>query len=185
MPGLRENFNPRARWRSAINSTRAIIRLNAGLNAAKLNGANASRVKPEIPSDDEDDDDEVFPLPTSRKSNTSTSKLLAGETGPELNTEPIPPLPSSSAEQPPVEEKREKELSEPPSTPKNPPQPPHPPQPLQVEQITEDTSRMSIQTDDMPMPGSFFRKQHVVQGDGDEHHNVPRWLQKWFHSKKG
>ncbi|KAF9643650.1 Pkinase-domain-containing protein, partial [Thelephora ganbajun] len=56
LPGLRENFNPRARWKSAINSTRAVIRLQAGVHAAKLNGSNGS-IRREIPSDDDDDDD--------------------------------------------------------------------------------------------------------------------------------
>ncbi|KAF9781001.1 Pkinase-domain-containing protein [Thelephora terrestris] len=185
LPGLRDNFNPRARWRSAINSTRALVRLHAGLNAAKNNGANGS-IRPEIPSDDDEDDDHVFPLPASRKSTTSTSKLLAGETGPESGAsstkEPVPPLPSRNTELPPVEEDRKEELSEPPSTQR---EPPEPPQPYQVEQVSEDTSRMSIQTDDMPMPGSYSRKQQPVDGDGDEFNNLPRWLPKWFQAKKG
>jgi len=44
---------------------------------------------------------------------------------------------------------------------------------------------MSIQTDDLPMPGSFFRKHHVVQGEGDDHtQHLHRWLPKWLQSSK-
>ena len=180
LPGLRENFNPRARWKSAINSTRALIRLHAGVNASKTNGSNSS-VRREIPSDDDDDDD-GFPLPTPWKSGTSTSKNLAGGTGPRsgaLNaSEPSPPLPSSNGVQPPIVDDQAKESPEPPSTQK------HPPQPPPVESVVEDTSRMSIQTDDIPMPGSFFRKHHAAQGDGNGQTHLHRWLPRWLQSKR-
>ena len=181
LPGLRENFNPRARWKSAINSTRALIRLHAGVGASKPNGSSGS-IRREIPSDDEDEDD-GFPLPASRKSSTSTSKVLTGETGPQsgsLNAkEPIPPLPPTNGLKPTVVEDQTKKLPESASTQKQAPQAPH------VEPVYEDTSRMSIQTDDIPMPGSYFRKHHVAQAEGAEHnHHLHRWLPGWFRSKR-
>ncbi|KAF7323646.1 Protein kinase domain-containing protein [Mycena kentingensis (nom. inval.)] len=56
--GLRENFDPRARWRSAIAGARALSRLNSGLAAAaerkqQKNGWGA------VSDDDDDDDEEV------------------------------------------------------------------------------------------------------------------------------
>ena len=174
----RENFNPRARWKSAINSTRALIRLHAGVHTPKLN----EPIRREIPSDDDDDDDS-FPLPASRKSSTSTSKLLAGETGPPLGAvnskEPTPPpLPSNGIQSPAVEGQTKKS-PEPSSVQK------HTPQPPLVEPLCEDTSRMSIQTDDIPMPGSFFRRHHASQGDGDENvQHLHRWLPRWLQSKR-
>ena len=185
MPGLRDNFNPRARWRSAINSTRALVRLHAGAHAAKLNGANGS-IKPEIPSDDDDDDDDSFPLPTSRKSTASTSKLLAvGESGPRLNVpnvrEPTPPLPSSNVVQPLMEEDRGKESPGPPPSTQEAPQPEQP----RVEQVVEDTSRMSIQTDDLPIPGSYYRKDHVIQDYSGEHNQqIPTWFSRLFRNNR-
>jgi hypothetical protein len=178
LPGLRENFNPRARWRTAINSTRALLRLHAGVTAAKSNGANGA-LKTEIPSDDDDDDDDAFPLPASRKSSTSTSKLLAGETEPQSTKESVSPTPPTEVAQPPAEEDREKKSPGSPLMQKN------TQQQSQVEQIVEDTSRMSIQTDDIPMPGSYFRKHHASQGDGDEQsQNLHRWLPRWFRSNR-
>ena len=180
LPGLRENFNPRARWKSAINSTRALIRLNAGANASKLNESNGP-IRREIPSDDDDDDD-GFPLPASRKSSTSTSKIVAEGTAPRLGalnaTEPTPPLPSNNGVRPPVVEDQANK------SPESPPTERHPSQSPPVESLIEDTSRMSIQTDDIPMPGSYFRKHHVVQNDGNEHNHQLRWLPRWFHSKR-
>ena len=174
MPGLRDHFNPRARWKSAIASTRAIVRLHAGV-AAKDNGANKS-INPEIPSDDDEDDD-LFPLPTSRKSNTSTSKLLAGEIGLPLSTEPIPSLPSDEVPGAITGEDRENEPQDPPQTQEDLQEP----QP-QIEQIVEDTSRMSIQTDDILIPGSY--SQSVSQGDQERSSNGPTgWLPRWLYSK--
>jgi hypothetical protein len=104
----------------------------------------------------------------------------AGETGPPLGAlnaqEHAPPTPPSNGVQPPVVEDQVKKSSESPSIQK------HSPQPTPVESVVEDTSRMSIQTDDIPMPGSFFRKHHVVESEGGGgiqplHRWLPRWLQ--------
>ena len=66
---------------------------------------------------------------------------------------------------PPLEEDRENEPPEPPSAQADPQQ-----EELQGEDVCEDTwrmSRMSIQTNDIPIPGSYFRKHYVVQDDGN------------------
>ena len=50
MTGLRENFDPRARWRNAISAAGVLSRFG------NHNGANNHKDKPVVSSDDEDDD---------------------------------------------------------------------------------------------------------------------------------
>jgi hypothetical protein len=48
--GLRENFDPRARWRNAVSAARVLSRFG------NHNGANKHKDKPVVSSDNEDDD---------------------------------------------------------------------------------------------------------------------------------
>jgi hypothetical protein len=88
---------------------------------------------------------------------------------------PVPPPPYNDVVDTPAEEDPDRKSSGASSIQEN------PSQSSQVDQPAVDTSRVSIQTDDMPIPGSFYRKDHAVQGDGGENHlSIPRWLPRWL-----
>ncbi|KAH8086590.1 Pkinase-domain-containing protein [Cristinia sonorae] len=59
LSGLRENFNPRARWRAAIAGARALHRFGSSMSKLSANSSQTSGGwKSSIDSDDDDDDDE-------------------------------------------------------------------------------------------------------------------------------
>lgn len=73
--GLRDHFDPRARWRSAIGSVRAI---------GRFANANKAKRKPTSTWSDDDDDEDLFPAPSSALSNKS------GNAPPSAGVQPSP-----------------------------------------------------------------------------------------------
>ncbi|KAI0781838.1 kinase-like domain-containing protein [Abortiporus biennis] len=100
LSGLRENFNPRARWRAAINGARAIHRLGSSQSSK---ASISSKSSGGWGSDDDDDDDEVV-TPDVKVKKVKSAVVDPGEndyvkvTGPEDEVPPAAPtsLPNSS-----------------------------------------------------------------------------------------
>lgn len=98
LSGLRENFDPRARWRNAIGAARAITRM--GL-------VQKSRSRPPSISDDDDDDEVVVERPTHlgvpapSESRSAVTPSSSSSSPPHL-TSPSPPAqgPAKAAEAP-------------------------------------------------------------------------------------
>ncbi|KAJ7202057.1 kinase-like domain-containing protein [Mycena pura] len=83
--GLRDNFDPRARWRSAIAGARALGRLNSGLARRKSGASGWSAIS------DDDDDDEYAGV------QGQTGPLSAGAPGENMHVQ-VTPAPEEQAQ---------------------------------------------------------------------------------------
>ena len=83
LSGLRENFDPRARWRNAIGAARILSRFSNNKNGA---GANKDKF---LISDDEDEDGENGSTKTSWRSTPDTKKTLQPQQ--QQRSSPSPP----------------------------------------------------------------------------------------------
>ncbi|KAF8217996.1 kinase-like domain-containing protein [Mycena galopus ATCC 62051] len=110
--GLRENFDAKARWKSAIAGVRMIGRLNSGLaRKASSSSASASSGGWAGISDDDDDDDER----PGGGAETSPS-LNSPAPGENANVQVTPPPNSNAQPQPPPLERKDEELVEEPES---------------------------------------------------------------------
>jgi calcium/calmodulin-dependent protein kinase I len=98
LSGLRENFDPRARWRNAIGAARAITRM----------GGLAQRSRSKLVSSDDDDDGEEgdttslkVPSPKALRTSSSSSSSIAMAISPSQPEKPEPQLqPPKAADAP-------------------------------------------------------------------------------------
>ncbi|KAF9563471.1 Pkinase-domain-containing protein [Agrocybe pediades] len=104
--GLREHFDPRARWRSAITSARALHRLNSLASRASKSSASSGGW-----GNDDVSDDELVPKPDVQEIPTLSSDPGSNDfvqvTAPQEEEDAAPPPPPPEAPHPQQELKRE------------------------------------------------------------------------------
>ncbi|KAF7303628.1 Protein kinase domain-containing protein [Mycena indigotica] len=153
--GLRENFDPRARWRSAIASARALSRLNSGLLAQREREKKKQSGWAAVSDDDDDDEEEE----NGKSSGGLSPGLTPATTQPGLSpgggeadnkhVSVTPPPPATENEQEMTEEPEgidgEEDVKPKPK--------PHP-------------HAKPGEDDDLPMPGSFDMSGPSTEGQG-------------------
>ncbi|KAJ7171144.1 CAMK/CAMK1 protein kinase [Mycena filopes] len=114
--GLRENFDAKARWKTAIAGARALGRLNSGLALARKTSSNASGSSggwAGISDDDDDDEEERAPSPGALGANLGPGEGRAGATaglgpGENQHVQVTPPPPHAAGATAGVDLEREK-----------------------------------------------------------------------------
>lgn len=144
--GLREHFDPRKRWRSAINSMRAVGRLGSGLSVKRTSSSGSSAASGGWAGDSSDDSDEAVPvqgLPQGGGGDEHDNVLVEDHSdGKPLASRPEPELFLSP-------QMSEEPISVSPlSSPELPHQPPKKHYPRHPDVVEDD--------DDPAMPGSFY-----------------------------
>ncbi|THG99425.1 hypothetical protein EW026_g2922 [Hermanssonia centrifuga] len=169
LTGLRDNFNPRARWKAAIAGARALHRF--GSSQSRLTQSSTKSSGGWKDSDDDDDDDDDVSAPVSVANGRA-------EDGPGENDTDSPQTSHESGEEfsknKPTEAhglKREDDAHEP--LHQNIPKELHDvqqesmslPEPVDGDHVQDDTD------DELNIPGSFR-----VRKEDQQHHHLPGWI---------
>ncbi|TCD68607.1 hypothetical protein EIP91_010398 [Steccherinum ochraceum] len=176
LTGLRDNFNPRARWRAAIAGARALHRFGSSASKLSTDSKTSGGWKSTIPSDDDDDDDEdesPTPVVTGQSSPgqnpnvqitpPSSGELARPSTGHELKRE--------HQDHKPLHERIPSEVHR---------QADQPPTPKQAEVVKEEEGQRRDSSDSdmvLQMPGSFHIPSSARPHLRDDSGGNEGWIQ--------
>ncbi|PSS37194.1 hypothetical protein PHLCEN_2v965 [Hermanssonia centrifuga] len=188
LTGLRDNFNPRARWKAAIAGARALHRFGSSQSRLTQSSTKSSGGWKDSDDDDDDDDDVSAPVSVAngRAEDGPGENEFVKVIGPKDDLPPASSPPSTDSPQTSHESreefsknkpteahglKREDDTHEP--LHQNIPKELHdvqqeskdPPEPVDGDHVQDDTD------DELNIPGSFR-----VRKEDQQHHHLPGWI---------
>ena len=164
LTGLREHFDPRARWRAAIAGARALHRFTSGSSRTASGSGSSGGWRTGSFVDSDDDDEDEHPRPSAAVAPETHARDAAGSAHEETHSESEYVKVTAPEEDEPEHQKPKHEAepcapkppSEPVSTP--PPQPSPAPAPAQTQEAATQSAQPAESgrvTPELKMPGSF------------------------------